>query len=103
MGDVERANRLRDARISRGFATAKAAAESFGWNLNTYGSNENGNAAFSYQKAKAYAAAFGVRAEWLYDGAMLHVTTTDDPQVPVIGRVGADAEGIVLFASGQST
>ena len=65
----DRFQRLRLARTENGFDTAAAAAEAFGWNRNTYSSNENGNAAFSYRRAKEYAAAFGVRPEWLYDAA----------------------------------
>ncbi|MFI4965801.1 MAG: helix-turn-helix transcriptional regulator, partial [Caulobacterales bacterium] len=65
----ERFLRLRQARLAKGFETASAAADAFGWNRNTYGSNENGNAPFSYRRAKEYAAAFGVRPEWLYDAA----------------------------------
>jgi hypothetical protein len=95
----ERALRLRQARQERGFESAAAAAGAFGWKRFTYSSNENGNAPFSYRKAKEYAAAFGVRPEWLYDadGAMKSASGL----VPIIGRVGADPEGVVLFAMGQ--
>jgi transcriptional regulator with XRE-family HTH domain len=96
-----RAQRLRQARLDRGFETAAAAADAFGWNRNTYASNENGNAPFSYRRAKEYAAAFGVSPDWLYDAA--GATRPADPQglVPVIGRVGANPEGTVLFAVGH--
>jgi hypothetical protein len=47
--------RLRQARMGQGYDTASAAADAFGWNRNTYASNENGNAPFSYRKAKEYA------------------------------------------------
>lgn len=96
-----RAQRLRQARLDRGFETAAAAADAFGWNRNTYASNENGNAPFSYRRAKEYAAAFGVSPDWLYDAA--GTTRPADPQglVPVIGRVGANPEGTVLFAVGH--
>ncbi|MDB5427293.1 MAG: hypothetical protein JWR43_1268, partial [Phenylobacterium sp.] len=53
----ERYHRLRQARIAKGFETAAAAADAFGWNRNTYASNENGNAPFSYRRAKEYAVA----------------------------------------------
>lgn len=102
---LSRARRLREARLAAGFARASAAAAAFGWNPNTYSSNENGNAPFSYARAKTYAAAFGVRADWLYDGA--GPTEADVAPaaavglVPVIGKVGADPEGAVLFATGQ--
>ncbi len=95
----ERFQRLRHARTEKGFETAAAAAEAFGWNRNTYASNENGNAPFSFRKAKDYAAAFGVRPEWLYDA--LGPMRGGAGLVPVIGKVGANPEGLVLFATGQ--
>lgn len=108
-GQIEAARRLREARIARGFASGVEAALAFGWNRNTYLSNENGNAPFSYRKAAAYAAAFGVTAEWLYAGTGASepdVLDADAPEaerlVPIVGRVGADPEGVVLFANGQA-
>lgn len=108
MSAEDRAIRLKIARQGAGFSTAAAAAVKFNWNRNTYASNENGNATYSYARAKEYAEALGVRPDWLYDG-----TDTTDPDagnppkgpdpilVPIIGRVGADSEGVVLFATGQ--
>jgi transcriptional regulator with XRE-family HTH domain len=93
--------RLREARIAKGFDTAAAAADAFGWNRNTYASNENGNAPFSYRRAKEYAVAFGVRLEWLYDAAGPMRPIAEAGFVPIIGRVGANPEGLVLFATGQ--
>ncbi|WP_293907397.1 helix-turn-helix domain-containing protein [Phenylobacterium sp.] len=96
-----RAQRLRQARVDRGFETAAAAADAFGWSRNTYASNENGNAPFSYRRAKEYAAAFGVSPEWLYDAAGAMQPLAASGMVPVIGRVGANPEGTVLFATGD--
>jgi phage repressor protein C with HTH and peptisase S24 domain len=96
-----RAERLRQARIAKGFETAAAAADAHGWSRNTFASNENGNAPFSYRRAKEYAAAFGVSPEWLYDAAGPMVATAPSGLVPVIGRVGANPDGTVLFALGQ--
>ena len=96
-----RSQRLRQARLDRGFETAASAAEAFGWNRNTYASNENGNALFSFRKAKEYAAAFAVRPEWLYD-ALGPARAGPDGLVRLIGQVGANPEGTVMFASGQS-
>ncbi|RAK66591.1 S24 family peptidase [Phenylobacterium kunshanense] len=96
-----RAQRLRQARIDKGFDTAAAAADAFGWSRNTYASNENGNAPFSYRRAKEYAAAFGVAAEWLYDAAGPMHGASVTGLVPVIGHVGANPDGTVLFAHGQ--
>jgi len=97
----DRPARLRHARTENGYETAAAAADAFGWNRNTYASNENGNAPFSYRKAKEYAAAFNVRPEWLYDAAGPMRGTLASGFVPIIGRVGANPEGSVLFATGQ--
>ena len=97
----ERFLRLRQARTAKGFDSATSAADAFGWNRNTYVSNENGNAPFSYRRAKEYAQAFGVSAEWLYDAAGAMVGAGSEGLVPVIGRVGASPEGIVLFATGD--
>lgn len=99
-GDPERSARLRRARIEAGFDTPTAAAIAHRWNPNTYKSNENGNAPFSFKKAKDYAEAFGVRPEWLYDGLG---SMTPGGLVPIIGRAGANPEGEVLFASGDSS
>ena len=97
----ERFQRLREARIAKGFETALAAADAFGWNRNTYISNENGNATSSYRRAKDYAAAYGVRPEWLYDATGPMHPAASSGYVPIIGRVGANPEGLVLFATGQ--
>lgn len=97
-----RAQRLRQARQGRGFDTAAAAADAFGWNRNTYASNENGNAPFSFRRAKEYAAAFAVSPEWLYDAASpAQPPSLATGLVPVIGQVGANPDGTVLFALGQ--
>jgi SOS-response transcriptional repressor LexA len=96
-----RSDRLRQARTGKGYETATAAADAHGWSRNTYASNENGNAPFSYRRAKEYAAAFGVSPEWLYDAAGPMLASVASGFVPVIGRVGANAEGAVLFTHGQ--
>lgn len=87
----ERHHRLRQARIHAGFERQRDAIARFRWNTNTYKSNENGNSPFSFESAKVYAEAFGVRAEWLYsgDGPM---TATTDSGVPLVGYVGAGSE-----------
>ena len=97
----ERFQRLRWARIDKGYETAAAAADAHGWSRNTYASNENGNAPFSYRRAKEYAQAFGVRPEWLYDAAGPMRPIAEAGFVRVIGNVGANPDGVVLFATGQ--
>ena len=95
----DRAARLRQARLDAGFETAAAAAEAHGWNRNTYASNENGNAPYSWRRARDYGRAFSVRPEWLYD-AQGPAAGQPGP-APGIGRVGADPGGEVLLAGGQ--
>ena len=97
----ERFQRLREARLAKGFETAAAAADAFGWNRNTYASNQNGNAPFSYRRAKESAAALGIRPEWLYDATGSMLPVAEAGFVPVIGKVGANPDGLVLFATGQ--
>lgn len=108
-GRSDAAGRLREARLARGYASAAEAAEAFGWNRNTYASNENGNAPFSFRSARRYGAAFGVSAAWLYEGIgapdpdVAQASPLGDERLaPIVGRVGADPEGVVLFATGQA-
>jgi hypothetical protein len=102
-----RAQRLRRARVDAGFARGADAVERFGWNRNTYKSNENGAAPFSFDQAKVYAAALGVGAEWLYDGSgamrpgmMIRKAAPVKRPRPVVGYVGAGSR-TRLFAEGQ--
>lgn len=95
------AQRLRTARVERGFETAVAAADAHSWNRNTYIANENGNAPFSYRRAKDYARAFGVRPEWLYEATGPMRGADAAGLVPIIGRVGANPDGVILQATGQ--
>jgi hypothetical protein len=105
----ERFERLRRARVQAGFPRPRDAIERFGWNRNTYKSNENGNAPFSFDQAKLYARAYAVGAEWLYDGS--GPMRPGDPTsgappspppatVPIVGYVSAGARAH-LFAEGQ--
>lgn len=97
------ADRLRQARIAKGYEQASDAAAAFGWNRNTYLSNENGNAPFSYKKAAAYAQAFGVAADWLYSGGEGGRASAAPATIPVVGYVGAASEyfGFDDHAQGQ--
>lgn len=98
---MDRHDRLRTARVGAGYERQRDVFEHHpSWNRNSYKSNENGNAPFSFETAKTYAKAFGVRAEWLYDGNGTMKAGRPDV-VPIIGRVGADNEGTVFLAEGQ--
>jgi phage repressor protein C with HTH and peptisase S24 domain len=85
-------DRLRRARLDAGYASAADAARAFGWNVNTYSSNENGNAPFSKTASVRYARAFRVELDWLVTGN----GPMKKPKrgVPVVGHVGA---GAVVF------
>ena len=96
----ERHDRLRKARIAAGFKTQAEAVRRFGWNPNSYKSNENGNAPFSFDQAQTYGKAYKVRSEWLYSGAG---AMRADEGVPILGKVGADPEGRIIRASGQGS
>lgn len=81
--------RLRRARTEAGFATAADAARAFGWNVNTYSSNENGNAPFSKASSVKYARAFRIELDWLVTG---HGPKRKGQRgVPVTNYVGAGA------------
>lgn len=71
MTDVTRtdqqAARLRQAREMRGFDNAKAAANRFGFNYNTYIQHESGRTGIT-RAVKDYARAFRVREAWLITG-----------------------------------
>ena len=92
-----RSERLRQARVDAGFERQREAVERFGWNRNTYKSNENGMAPFSFEQAKVYAKAFDVEPQWLYDGTG---PMKAGRGVPIAGYVGAGAEAH-LFGAGQ--
>lgn len=92
------ADRLRKARIARGYRHASEAIAAHSFVRATYNANENGNATFSFKKAKEYAKAFRVRPEWLYDGAgPMTDAAQDEPMVRVIGTVGAASDGVVVM------
>lgn len=61
-------DRLRLARLHKGFAHPTDAARAFGWVVSTYISHENGNRGMSIEAASRYANAFGVNVGWLLSG-----------------------------------
>lgn len=60
--------RLRDARIAAGYGSMAKAADRVARQASTYRAHENGQNEFDHDDAIAYAAAFGVTAEWLLLG-----------------------------------
>lgn len=85
----EQAERLRQARILRGFKTAKAAAERHGFNYTTYSQHERGQVGIS-RAASSYAKAFRVSEAWLLtgQGGAEDGAPTD---IPLMGFIGAGA------------
>lgn len=63
-----RAERLRKARVTAGFASPADAVEAFGWNANTYKSHENGVRGLTEKMASRYGTAFNVDPSWLLWG-----------------------------------
>jgi DNA-binding XRE family transcriptional regulator len=88
--------RLRVARRQCGFTTAASAAAAFGWNLNTYAANENGNAAFSRRLARQYADAFGVDWQWLSEGTEPRRASLG-PNSGVVGILGRFPDGQITW------
>lgn len=93
----ERHDRLRKARIAAGYKKAMDAIRRYGFNENSYRANENGNAPFSFDTARDYAAAFKVRPEWLYAGT--GSMRDETPMVQIVGRVGANPDGSIVYVT----
>lgn len=65
---MERADRLRQARLAAGFETATDAADRHGWKYPTYAGHENGARGIKPRDIAKYAVAFGVDPSWLEFG-----------------------------------
>lgn len=87
MGD-----RLRSARETAGYPSAKLAAESLGVSVATYIQHENGTRNFPADRAQRYARFFRTTPEWLLYGREIGERTTGTqlgPQIPIQGAVQA--------------
>lgn len=85
----EPAQRLEQARIARGFKTARQATEFFGWSYVTYTQHESGERGIM-RAVEKYAKAYRVSAGWLLtgegkgpDGEVFTLEITDEPTPPV--------------------
>jgi SOS-response transcriptional repressor LexA len=95
-------DRLKHAREAAGFETAVDAANAMGFVApSTYTQHENGLRGFPAKKADRYAEFFRTSAEWLLYGRKPKIAKAEG-LVPVVGRVGANADGEVLMANGDS-
>lgn len=63
-----RADRLKEARASAKFSSARQAAERFGWPIETYKAHESGRNGFDNDAGRKYAKAFRVTLAWLMTG-----------------------------------
>ncbi|MFC5736924.1 XRE family transcriptional regulator [Sinirhodobacter huangdaonensis] len=90
------ADRLREARERAGYAVATDAARRFGWATPTYLAHENGSRGIKPEKAREYARAFRVSAEWL----LLGIGEKTKKLVPFVGYVGAGAEVFAIDDGG---
>lgn len=90
--------RLKQARIAKGFRRAKDAATYYGWSYTSYAQHEDGKRGLS-RAASRYAKAFGVSEAWLLTGepraappevkGTLTPVGNDGDYAPVIGKVQA--------------
>ena len=93
--------RLRKARLAAGFESAADAARANRWSVAGYRHHENGTAGWKDERAREYARAYRVSAQWLIfgigtgpDGEVAASTESGRPvamvaQVPVLGSVEA--------------
>ena len=65
MDERTMAERLRQARIDKGYGSAADAARAFGWAISTFTSHENGTRGFGVDEAKRYGRALGKNPGWL--------------------------------------
>lgn len=84
----EMADRLKEARLLRGFLFARDAARRYHWVLQTYAAHENGSRGFTKQTALTYAKAFAVNAIWLLSG---EGPREADVKIRIEGYIGAGA------------
>lgn len=79
-------NRLREARLSRGFRSAAEAARQFQWNITSYQQAENGTRPPTRDKITEYARNFRVSVSWLLTGSGTP-EDTDIKTVPFFGHI----------------
>jgi hypothetical protein len=100
------AGRLRWARKTAGFASARAAAQARGWTVETYKTHENGTRlkkGLSEEDGRKYARAFRVNLAWLMIGVgeARRTEGARDGHAMIVGRIGAGAR--VLADDAETT
>lgn len=98
--------RLKAARVAAGFSSAAEAATANGgaergWHPQNVRDHEANRRGVDTDQAERYGRAYRVDPAWiLFGGANRRPKTTG--LVPVVGKVGADPGGAVLFSTGQA-
>lgn len=90
-------DRLKEARIKRGYETVKAAVAAFGWPYQGYYTHENGLKTVPLEKCMRYAEAFDVDPAWLILGDKRHAPDWLAPVAPTYSTlplVGSVAAGL---------
>lgn len=85
---MDLAERLKDARIKKGYRSAAAAARAMGVPSPTYSGHENGTTPPPRDKLAQYATAFGTTVDYLLTGKG---RPPRKRMVPLVGHVGAGA------------
>ena len=81
------ADRLRFLREQKGFATAVAAAQAYGWNKYTYAQHENGTRDISRKAAERYGTAYRRAGGWILYGDSGSADAV--PRIKFRGVIGA--------------
>ena len=100
-------DRLKQARLAAGYATAAEAAAAHGgqeggWHPQNVRDHEANRRGVDADQAERYGRAYRVDPAWLLFGGA-NRKPKGNTLVPVVGFVGADPSGQVLFSEGQGT
>lgn len=92
--------RLRAAREEAGYESIASAARTHGFHKQNLADHESGRRGIDAEMAERYGRAFRVDPAWILLGG---ATRRPRPTglVPIIGRVGADNDGLVIRSTGQ--
>lgn len=95
--------RLREARLRAGYATATDAARAFGWTPSTYMGHENGSRGLRKEAAQRYARGFGVSWTWLLGGDEEMADHAEVSKQFALGHKDASERELILLAGSQIT
>jgi hypothetical protein len=93
--------RLKQARLQAGYGTAADAARALDEHRQNVRDHEADRRGVSPEMAARYARRYGVSRDWILFGGPDMKRAAGEGSVPIVGFVGADAEGRVIFAQGQ--